>query len=206
MSDSPSPAGLPPSPHGGGSAPAPFDYSGVLPAEAPAAPTLASLSALVDEAITAQALVDAAEAALKERSQALARIVEVRLPEAMALAGMQSFTAHGLRVSIEDVLQVKQPPVSQREAAYDWLNRHEQGGLIKRTVEIAFGAGEQEAERAHALVDRLGVDFPSSVREQQEVNTASLKAFLRRELEDGKSPPLDIFGARRMRVAKFEKK
>lgn len=162
---------------------------------------------MVERAHEAELRVADAEAALKEAQEAHRRIVEVEIPEAMLAVGMATFrTSSGLEVELKDDLQVKQPPVARRGEAYRWLEENKQGGLIKRGVEIAFGAGESEAERAHALANKLGVDFPGSVRENQEVNTASLKAYLRRALEAGESPPLELFGARAYRVAKIKQK
>jgi hypothetical protein len=182
------------------------DYS-AFPAAAPAAGSLAQLSSLVERAHAAELAVADAEAVLEAAQITHRRIVEIDLPEAMSAVGMDTFrTSSGLAVSVRDELQVKQPPVAQRAAAYSWLEDNGQGGLIKRGVEIAFGAGLDEAERAHALADRLGVDFPGAVREQQEVNSTSLKAYLARALKAGESPPLELFGARRFRVAKINQK
>jgi hypothetical protein len=177
-----------------------------VPEGLPSAPQgeLSALAALVEEAHLAQLAVDAAEEALKKAQEVARDLIERRLPEAMDAVGMQEFRTRGLRVRVEPVLQVKQPPVAQRAAAHDWLRAHDQGGLIRRGVEIAFGASEKEQERAHALADRLGVDFPGAVRESEEVNTSSLKAFLRRAVEAGENVPLDIFGARIFRAAKFD--
>jgi len=212
MTDSPSPAGLPPSPQDGGrsasdcAAKFPFDYSS-LPAEpAIPAPTLADLARLVESARDAEMLVVAREAQLADAKAEHRRITEVAIPEAMAAAGMETFrTSSGLTVTIKDDVQVKQPPVAQRAQAYAWLEENGQGGLVKRSVEIAFGAGETEAERAHALVDLLGPQFPGSVREGREVNSSSLAAWLRRAIEAGESPPLELLGARQVRVAKIKR-
>jgi hypothetical protein len=181
------------------------DYS-AFPAPAPEPASLAQIAALAEEAREAELAVADAEEGLKVARERLRDIIERRLPEAMDSVGMETFSARGLVVRVESDLQVKQPPVSQREAAYRWLEENEQGGLVKRSVEIAFGAGDEEAERAHALVDRLGVDFPNAVREGREVNTASLKAYLRRALAAGGSPPLELFGARAFRAARIDVK
>lgn len=180
------------------------DYSS-FPTAAPAPGTLAYLTQLVEEAREWEIRVAEREEQLRVAQDELRRIVEGKIPEAMAEAGMETFkTASGLTVSVKDDLQVKQPPVAQRGAAFQWLEDNGQGGLLKRGVEIAFGAGETEAERAHALADRLGVDFPGSVRENLEVNSSSLKAFLSRALAAGESPPLELFGARKVRTAKIK--
>lgn len=181
------------------------DYS-AFPTPAPEPATLAQISALAEEARAAELAVADAEELLRLAEDRLREIVEKRLPEAMDSVGMTTFSGRGLKVSIGNELQVKQPPVNQRAAAYRWLEEHEQGGLIKRSVEIAFGAGEEERARAAALADRLGVDFPNAVHEGQEVNSSSLKAYLRRALEAGESPPLELFGARAFRAARIEVK
>lgn len=182
------------------------DYSAFPAAPAPA-DALATLSALIERAREEELAVEAAEAALKEAQAKHQRTVEQEIPAAFDACGMTSFTTRsGLTVTVEDQLQVKQPPVPQRAAAYAWLEQHGQGGLVKRSVEVAFGAGETEAERAAALVDLLGPQFPGAVREGQEVNSSSLKAYLARSLAAGDSPPLELFGARRFRAAKIVRK
>lgn len=175
-----------------------------FPAAEPPPGTLAHLTHLVERAQEAAERVAAAEAALESVKEEHRRLVEGMIPEAMKAAGMETFrTRSGLSVEVKPGLQVKQPPVNQRSAAYAWLEEHGQGGLIKRGVEIAFGAGEKEQERARALADRLGADFPGSVRENTEVNTNSLKAYLVRALDAGESPPLELFGARKVWAAKI---
>lgn len=175
-----------------------------FPASSPTPGTLAHLTHLVERAREAAERVASAEEALRVAEEEHRRLVEGMIPEAMKAAGMETFrTRSGLTVEVKPGLQVKQPPVSQRSAAYAWLEEHGQGGLIKRGVEIAFGAGPTEQERAHALADRLGLDFPGSVRENAEVNSSSLKAYLTRALEAGEAPPLELFGARKVWAAKI---
>lgn len=168
---------------------------------APASDRLERILALGEEMRTAEA--DVARLALESQAAAdrLREIVERRLPEAMDEAGLAEFRLRdGRSVVVEPAIQVKQPPVHQRGAAYAWLEDHGQGGLVKRSVEVAVGPGQQE--RAHALADRLGVDFPGAVREAAEVHTGQLKAYIRRAVENGEAIPLELFGARVFRVAK----
>jgi hypothetical protein len=182
------------------------DYS-AFPSAAPASDSLAHLTQLVEQAREMEERVAAAEEELRTAKEELRRVIEGAIPEAMLACGMETFkTLSGLSVTLRDDLQVNQPPVAQRGAAYAWLEENGQGGLLKRGVEIAFGAGSEEAERAHELARTLGGTFPGSVRENLEVNTASLKAFLARALKAGESPPLELFGARKVRAAKIVQK
>lgn len=182
------------------------DYSS-FPAAAPSPGSLAALTELVERAHAAELAVAEAEENLDLATEAHRRIVEQELPAAFDACGMREFTTRsGLRVTVEDQLQVKQPPVARRAAAYSWLEDNGQGGLVKRSVEVAFGAGQNEAERAAALVDLLGPQFPGAVSEGQEVNSSSLKAYLSRALAAGENPPLELFGARRFRAARISQK
>jgi len=182
----------------------PHDYS-AFPSGDPEPATLAQIRLLVDEAHAAELEVAAAEEALRAAKDRLRDVVERRLPEAMDSVGLEQIQAGGLVIRIEDDLQVKQPPRSQREAAHAWLRQHDQGGLVRTEVAVPFGPGLEEQERARALLDSLGLGYPQATK-NEEVNSTSLKAFLRRALRDGESPPLELFGARAFRVAKITDK
>jgi hypothetical protein len=164
--------------------------------------TLAHVVQLVDETREAEAAVEAAEEKLRLAKERHRELVERRLPEAMDAVGLTRLDSRGVTVVVRDEVQVKQPPVHQRGAAHQWLRENGQGGLVRNTVEVDFAAGQEE--RARALLDHLELSHPGSVRRVEEVNSTSLAAFLRRALNDGASPPLELFGARAFRAAKFK--
>jgi len=179
------------------------DYSEFASAPAGEA-SLASIVAMVEEAHAAELAVAEAEEALRVKKEALRDVVERRLPEALDAIGMDRLSARGLTVTVEDALQVSQPPVAQRPAAYRWLEEHGEGGMVKREVRVTFAAGEQDD--AEKLESELDADFPGRVRKAEEVNTSTLKAYLRRALEAGERVPLELFGARAFRVARIRQK
>lgn len=174
------------------------------PVDSSASPTLASITALVEETRAAELAVEQAEESLHMAKEKHRDLVERRLPEAMDLAGLTRVDTRGLTVVVKDEVQVSQPPKNQRHAAHEWLRENNQGGLVKDTVEVAFGTGKEQQERAKALLLHLELSYPGNVRRVEEVNTSSLKAFLKRALADGATPPLELFGARAFRAAKFE--
>lgn len=183
----------------------PHDYSAFDTGPA-AEGDLARIASLAREAEDAEIAVADAEEALRLARERLADVVERRLPEAMDAIGMENFSAGGLKVTVQDDVQVKQPPKNQRQAAYEWLRNNDQGGLVRLEVAVQFGPGETEQERAKSLLEDLTADGYAQAVAAEDVNTTSLKAFLRRALREGQSPPLELFGARAVRVAKIERR
>lgn len=164
--------------------------------------SLASITALVEEANAAELAVAEAEESLQREKEKLRDIVERRLPEMMDAVGMKKGVFNGLKIEVADEMQVKQPPVAQRAAAHDWLRKNNLAGLIKNTVEVSFGVGQEDD--ALKFVKELN-DESRSARRVEEVNSTTLKAHLQRALAAGESPPLELFGARAYRVAKIKK-
>ena len=74
----------------------------------------------------------------------------------------------------------------------DWLEDQGHGGLIKRTVSVAFNR-DQENE-AVKLMDELSSEF-SGVSQDHKVESATIRAFIREQLEEGVDFPMDMFGA-----------
>lgn len=159
---------------------------------------------LVERARAADIRVAEVEEELRTAKEELRRIVEGELPEAMDAIGMETFTARGLTVKVGSEIQVKQPPVDRRAEAHRWLRENGHGGMVKHTVEVAFASGEeQEASR---LLQDLESERPGNVRDVEKVETSTLKAWLKRALEAGDSPPLELFGARLFRAATIKTK
>lgn len=161
--------------------------------DGPDADQLLKITEAVDAYLEAQAEAAAAEAEFKEKKKRVMRFEEHLIPEAMREAGMQEFTTTaGYKVKIKSDVRASIPKARESEA-FKWLEENGHGGLIKRTLEVAFAMGEDDA--AQELQEELR-ERELSVGARKKVESSSLRALLRRMLADkGKPVPMDIFGA-----------
>lgn len=76
-----------------------------------------------------------------------------------------------------------------RAAAFAWLRKNKLDSIIKRTIDIAFGMGEDKKAAAIAkLLTSKRVPFESA----ESVHANTLRAFVRERLEEGKALPSSI--------------
>jgi non-ribosomal peptide synthetase component F len=163
--------------------------------------TLAEISALAHALVAADREVDSAEQALREAKEKARQLREESLPMAMLELGVETLTLNtGEKVSVkQDVFAAI--AADQRSAAFDWLEQHGFGGLIKTELELKFGRDEQERMQEAATLLRAEGYQPEIARN---VHPQTLKAFLREQLEAGNPElPLDLFGARPIWTAKI---
>lgn len=175
------------------------DYSAFQ--RGPSNEQLSALSALVRALRDAEIEVERAEAALKQRAEVVKEISERQLPELMAAVGMKEFTTNdGLSVKIDRKYSAA-PRVEDRDAAYNWLEEHGHGGMVKRSVEVGFGINQ--GEDAAALVGELRGKF-ADVRTGRKVEPATMSAWAKRMMEDGVAFPHELFNARTFDRAKVK--
>ena len=128
----------------------------------------------------------------KEKKQALHKITDEQLPEALEEMGLQKFTlTDGAEISVKPIYSASIPR-DRKDEAFQWLRDHEFGDLVKNNVTVTFGRGEDTI--AKDFVDLCGSQgFTPSQLEKGEPMT--LKAWLRERVEAGDAVPLDLFGA-----------
>lgn len=144
-----------------------------------------------------------AEAKLKEVKERERMIREETIPSAMQELGLESIT-----LDTGEKLAVKQEvyasiPAAGKPKAYAWLNDNGFGGLVKVSIELQFGKGEQDD--AVALTTELR-ERGLEVLAYEDVHASTLKAFLKEQISKGTNIPLDLFGARPVWQAKITKK
>lgn len=153
--------------------------------------------------VEADAGVDEAEGALKDAKERARVLREETIPAAMQEMGLEEVKLEtGQKISIKQDVYASIPAASKGQA-YDWLNEHGFGGLIKVEVSTTFAKGEQDkALTLHTTLTNMGLqpDLDQSVHAQ------TLKAFLREQIADGNNIPLDLFGARPVWTAKITSK
>ena len=128
----------------------------------------------------------------KEKKQALHKITDEQLPEALEEMGLQKFTlTDGAEISVKPIYSASIPK-DRKDEAFQWLRDHEFGDLVKNNVTVTFGRGEDTI--AKDFVDLCGSQgfTPSQL---EKVEPMTLKAWLRERVEAGGPVPLDLFGA-----------
>lgn len=164
--------------------------------------TLDEMARLVRALEDADAEVAEQTAVLKRLAERARVFREETIPSAMQELGLAQ-----LKLDTGETITVKQDvyasvPRENRDRAYQWLEDHGHGGLIKLTVATAFG--RKESDEAVELYNKLAAEGVNPTL-QQTVAPQTLKAFLREQIAAGEDVPLDLFGARPVWTTKVKK-
>jgi len=153
---------------------------------------LQGISALAKRAKVLQKEVEDLEAVTKERKDQLCKLTEQAIPEALAETGMRGFVMEdGSKVELKDFYSASISAARKAEA-FQWLRDHKMDDLIKNTVSVKFGRGEDEL--CSRLLEILGTQgYPAEQTEKIEPMT--LKAWVKEQTERGNEFPMDLFGA-----------
>jgi len=130
------------------------------------------------------------DAELKQAKRDLREISDDQLPAAMLEFNIREFKLEdGSQITVKHFYSASIPKEKQEEA-FDWLNTHGYGDLIKNQVSVNFVRGQEE--KAQGLVQELeDRNLPTSNKKWVEPMT--LKAFAKELVEAGKSLPFDLF-------------
>ena len=153
---------------------------------------LDGVARLAQEAAILEKEIAEFELLAKEKKQALHKITDEQLPEALEEMGLQKFTlTDGAEISVKPIYSASIPK-DRKDEAFQWLRDHEFGDLVKNNVTVTFGRGEDTI--AKDFVDLCGSQgfTPSQL---EKVEPMTLKAWLRERVEAGDPVPLDLFGA-----------
>lgn len=149
--------------------------------EAPVASedALKRLVALADKQIEQALKVEEVEVELAKAKEAFKKTSEVLIPSLMQEIGMKSFTLNsGDVLEVEEAVQASISAANQAEA-FKWLRGSGYGGIIKNTMSLSFGSGEDD--NAAAVIALLqGAGFAPEQKEA--VHPATLKSFVREQL------------------------
>jgi hypothetical protein len=147
---------------------------------------LARRSKLLEKQIEEQ------ETELSDRKAEQRKLLEEIIPEALAELGMSSFKMEdGSSVDVKPFYgaSIKE---ERRSEAFLWLRDNGFDDIIKNTVSVQFGRGEDEL--CNRLLGMLGEQgFPS--KQAEKVEPSTLKAWVKERVELGQAFPLDLFGA-----------
>lgn len=166
-----------------------FDYSDHV--TAPVEEQFARLNTLVIQLNDAELAVSKAETAVKVAKEQARDISERQLPELMDEMGLAEFvTSAGYKVKVKRSIHASILKARLQEA-YDWLDANGHGGIIKRNVTVRFSKNQED--EARELVVQLGGQFPQ-VDEGMKIESATLRAFVREQLEAGEPIDQELFG------------
>lgn len=165
----------------------------------------ASVARLAELQISLSEEVKNIEELLKEKKKELQRIEEQDLPEAMDRIGMAEFKlTDGTKISVGTFYNAS-IPAERKDEAFNWLDEHGHGSIIKTSVKTEFGRGELEIAKAFFEYVRGFNQLTSDPSFDQAVHWQTLRAFVKEQVEDGAGLPLDLFGVFIGRKAKVKR-
>lgn len=178
-----------------------YDYSAFVGVGHNSGNELSEIAQLAESQHAAQVKVEKLETELEIAQKELRNISEKLLPDKMEALGLSDYsTTTGIHVVISEKIRASLA-VENRPKGFAWLEENGFGGMIKTTVVSAFG--RQQLEKASALADKLREEGYLTNMERK-VEPATLTAFVKEQLTQGKELPLDVFGVFRQRIAKVE--
>jgi len=154
--------------------------------------SLAAISELGRQAILIEKDIEDLEATLAEKKEALRNLTDERIPDALKEIGMKSFEmADGSEIEVKPFYSAS-IPADRRGEAYEWLRAHGFDDIIKNTVSVQFGRGEDDAAGDLINVIRKQGLLPEQA---EKIESQTLKAWVREMVEQGTEFPTELFGA-----------
>lgn len=126
--------------------------------------------------------------------EALRRVVEQDLPEAMDEVNMTEFKLEdGTSIKIKPFYSASIPE-DRKEEAFGWLKENDFDGMIKAEIKVSFGKGEFEIAQSFLNFIRGFNEIVIQPDYKETVHWQTLRAFVKEQIEGGKALPLDMFG------------
>jgi hypothetical protein len=158
--------------------------------EQPQAEDLKTLSTLVSELVKAMVELDDLETRAAEAKKRVLKLSDLDIPEVMKRAGTQLYgTPDGWKVELVDFVSATIRKEKKAEGL-DWLDKNGHGGLIKRSITVAFN--RDEGEEAQKLLRELEPRFEALAMESK-VEPSTFTAFVKEQLKDGIDLPEELF-------------
>ena len=170
----------------------PYDYSGHD--DGPSIDekdVLGRISILADKMHGIDKDIAVAELQVKKLVAQHKQIAEEQLPELFEQVGMQEITTRtGLPLKLKNKVYTSIAK-GRKALAIAWLDANGQGGMVKRSVIIDFD--KTQSDKVEALLRLIGPGWPNN-RTELDVHSSTVKAFVKKQLTDGKKIPFDVFG------------
>jgi len=152
---------------------------------------ISGVAALAKRAKGFEKDIEEQEALLKTLKEQYRKLTEEAIPEALTGMGMKKFVMEdGSSIDIKPFYSASIPE-ARRAEAYQWLREHGFDDIIKNTVSVRFGRGEDEL--CVRLLDLLRAQgYPADQAEKIEPMT--LKAWVKEQVERGNEFDSELFG------------
>lgn len=143
------------------------------------------------------------EKLLKEQKAQIRQIEQEDLPLLMKEIGLSEITLEdGSKITLFEDCEAAITK-AKHDAAMKWLVDNNFDGLIKCVVGIEFGKGDHD--EAKELRDAIATDHPE-VQLIETVHPATLKSFVKEQMQAGKPLPMDTFSVRSFSRVKVKAK
>ena len=153
---------------------------------------IAGIAALAKRAKELEKEVEDLEQVMKERKDQLRKLTEQSIPEALAQTGMKGFVMDdGSKIELKAFYSASISAARKAEA-FQWLRDHGMDDIIKNTVSVRFGRGEDEL--CSRLLGLLG-DQGYPAEQAEKIEPMTLKAWVKEQVERGNEFPTELFGA-----------
>jgi len=169
---------------------------------------LERIMTMAEQLVQTQDRVKAINDELAEAKREMTRLEQEDLPELMREVGFTSFALKdGRVVELADEISCG-ITADNRHAAIKWLDDNGFGGLVKTNLNVMFNREDRElalklaarmaedAEKEEVIIDRELVE---------NVHAATLKKFIKEELEKGNAVPFDLFSIHPYSKVKIKK-
>ena len=152
---------------------------------------LAGVAKLGKRAKELEKQIEEQEQMLKGVKEQYRKLTEEAIPEALTELNMKGFKMDdGSEITVKPFYSASISE-ARRAEAYQWLRDHGFDDIIKNTVSVRFGRGEDEL--CARLLNLLGEQgFPADQAEK--IEPATLKAWAKEQVERGNAIPAELFG------------
>lgn len=148
------------------------------------------LTQLADLMLQRAGRVAGLEEELKEAKGEHREIEREMLPELMAELGLSEFTlSSGKTIKVEADVTCSITE-KNRNLALRWLRDNDFESLIKTEVKVVMPRGEYES--AMKLAEELSQNY-DGVEAKESVHASTLKSFIKEQMAEGRTPPIDLF-------------
>ena len=157
-----------------------------------------------NEFIALQAEIATIELILEQKQSAANALKLTILPQLMSDIGLNNFQMNnGATITIKPFYQcsVSDKDPILKEKALKWLRTNGAGSLIKHEFKAILGVdAEKLVASLRGFMNKKSIPF----KDGQNVNAATLKSFMKEQVEAGKPFPMDIFKGYAGKIAEVD--
>lgn len=161
------------------------------PLNVPSDTYIRSVSKLAEAMLRWSNIISQLEERVSHAKREFNRLSDEDLPQLMIELGV-------LKIVLEtgETIEVKPTygahiKTANKTEAFQWLRENDMDDIIKNTISLAFGRGEDEKARAFIDVATAAGHFPD---QKTDIHPQTLKAWVRERIEGGESIPMELFG------------